>query len=275
MVPPTNPSYKGRYSEPVTTATTTTRLHSDAVKPLNAESLSTTRLGKIVSFCRVKPCLFVPATLTVENVDMSQQINKPKHYTTAYETQNLVVRRGHEFVVRVSFNRELVQEDDFQLEFLIGSNPSANKGSLVVVTFGSRRGGPWAGQILEMQGSSVLLGVTPSPTAIVGKYRTYVAISVGSGMQRTKRNAATDLYMLFNAWCPEDPVFLANDSERMEYVLNDFGIIYQGSMGSIISRSWVSNLESWTPASSSWTRPGCRSTTEATSSRWSGRDPPW
>uniref|UniRef100_A0A3Q1FDE3 protein-glutamine gamma-glutamyltransferase n=1 Tax=Acanthochromis polyacanthus TaxID=80966 RepID=A0A3Q1FDE3_9TELE len=185
------------------------------------------------------PCLFVPATLTVENVDMSQQINKPKHYTTAYETQNLVVRRGHEFVVRVSFNRELVQEDDFQLEFLIGSNPSANKGSLVVVTFGSRRGGPWAGQILEMQGSSVLLGVTPSPTAIVGKYRTYVAISVGSGMQRTKRNAATDLYMLFNAWCPEDPVFLANDSERMEYVLNDFGIIYQGSMGSIISRSWV------------------------------------
>uniref|UniRef100_A0AAQ5X2Q2 protein-glutamine gamma-glutamyltransferase n=1 Tax=Amphiprion ocellaris TaxID=80972 RepID=A0AAQ5X2Q2_AMPOC len=178
------------------------------------------------------------APLSVENVDMSQQINKPKHYTTAYDTQSLVVRRGHEFMVRVTFNRELVQQDDFQLEFLIGSNPSANKGSLVVVTFGSRRGGPWAGRIVEMQGGSVLLSVTPSATAIVGKYRTYVAISVGSGMQRTKRNAATDLYMLFNAWCPQDPVFLPDESERMEYVLNDTGVIYQGSMGAIVTRSW-------------------------------------
>uniref|UniRef100_A0A3P8RWH6 Transglutaminase-like domain-containing protein n=1 Tax=Amphiprion percula TaxID=161767 RepID=A0A3P8RWH6_AMPPE len=176
--------------------------------------------------------------LSVENVDMSQQINKPKHYTTAYDTQSLVVRRGHEFMVRVTFNRELVQQDDFQLEFLIGSNPSANKGSLVVVTFGSRRGGPWAGRIVEMQGGSVLLSVTPSATAIVGKYRTYVAISMGSGMQRTKRNAATDLYVLFNAWCPEDPVFLPDESERMEYVLNDTGVIYQGSMGAIVTRSW-------------------------------------
>ncbi|XP_051796722.1 coagulation factor XIII A chain-like [Acanthochromis polyacanthus] len=228
MVPPTNPSYKGRYSEPV------------PVSNLKDFGDDFAEFEPFDGIDEATPRSYPGgATLTVENVDMSQQINKPKHYTTAYETQNLVVRRGHEFVVRVSFNRELVQEDDFQLEFLIGSNPSANKGSLVVVTFGSRRGGPWAGQILEMQGSSVLLGVTPSPTAIVGKYRTYVAISVGSGMQRTKRNAATDLYMLFNAWCPEDPVFLANDSERMEYVLNDFGIIYQGSMGSIISRSWV------------------------------------
>ena len=31
----------------------------------------------------------------------------------------------------------------------------------------------------------------------------------------------------------------------------------------------------WTPAFTSWMHLGCRSTTEATSSNWSGWDPPW
>ncbi|KAA8579879.1 hypothetical protein FQN60_006972 [Etheostoma spectabile] len=50
----------------------------------------------------------------------------------------------------------------------------------------------------------------PTPKAIVGRFRTYVAIVAGTGMQRTRRNAATDLYMLFNAWCKDDAVFLPN-----------------------------------------------------------------
>lgn len=51
---------------------------------------------------------------------MCQSINKPNHYTTAYNTENLVVRRGQEFIIRVTFNRTLSPADDFQLEFLIG-----------------------------------------------------------------------------------------------------------------------------------------------------------
>uniref|UniRef100_A0A671WSF6 Transglutaminase-like domain-containing protein n=1 Tax=Sparus aurata TaxID=8175 RepID=A0A671WSF6_SPAAU len=181
----------------------------------------------------VQPRGFIP------QVDMCQQQNKPNHYTTAYDTGNLVVRRGQEFVVRVTFSRPLADGDDFQLEFLIGSNPSASKGSLVVVTFNSRHSGPWMGQILEMQGESVLLGITPTPDAIVGKFRTYVAISAGSGMQRTKRDTSTDLYLLFNAWCPTDAVFLPDGAERSEYVLNDIGVINQGSVGAVSSRNWM------------------------------------
>uniref|UniRef100_A0A671WPR1 protein-glutamine gamma-glutamyltransferase n=1 Tax=Sparus aurata TaxID=8175 RepID=A0A671WPR1_SPAAU len=189
----------------------------------------------------VQPRGFIPAGegLMVQQVDMCQQQNKPNHYTTAYDTGNLVVRRGQEFVVRVTFSRPLADGDDFQLEFLIGSNPSASKGSLVVVTFNSRHSGPWMGQILEMQGESVLLGITPTPDAIVGKFRTYVAISAGSGMQRTKRDTSTDLYLLFNAWCPTDAVFLPDGAERSEYVLNDIGVINQGSVGAVSSRNWM------------------------------------
>lgn len=71
-----------------------------------------------------------------------------------------------------------------------------------MVTFGNRAGGSWTGQILGSQGPVATLGITPSPNAIVGLYRTYVAISAPNGMQRTNRDPTTDLYILFNAWCP-------------------------------------------------------------------------
>ncbi|XP_077952530.1 coagulation factor XIII A chain-like [Gasterosteus aculeatus] len=176
--------------------------------------------------------------LSVNGVDMMLQSNSQKHFTKNYEVSNLVVRRGQEFTVRVTFSRPLTQGDDFQLEFLIGAEPTVNKGSMVVVTFGSRPGS-WAGRILDQQGPSVVLGVTATARAIVGKFRTYVAVVVGGGMKRTKRNPETDMYLLFNAWCPEDPVYLFNAGERGEYVLNDYGVIYQGSAGAVVHREWI------------------------------------
>ncbi|KAA8579884.1 hypothetical protein FQN60_006977, partial [Etheostoma spectabile] len=168
--------------------------------------------------------------LSVQKVDMCQKINEPQHRTGAYDTPNLVVRRGQEFQVKVTFNRPLAERDDFQLEFLIGENPSSRRGSLVVVTFSARIGGLWTGRIVKSKGKTVTLGVTPTPDAIIGRFRTYVTIVMGTGMQRTRRDATTDLYMLFNAWCKDDAVFLPNEAERYEYVLNDHGVMYQGSI---------------------------------------------
>ncbi|XP_045927854.1 coagulation factor XIII A chain-like [Micropterus dolomieu] len=179
------------------------------------------------------------ASLSVNKVDMCQQMNKAYHYTTAYNTPKLAVRRGQEFVIQVTFSRPLTANDDFQLEFLIGSDPSAIKGSLQVVTFGSRSGGPWSGRIVENKGSLLMLGVTPTPNAIVGRFRTYVTIVTDSGLQRTRTDENTDLYLLFNAWCPEDAVFLGNDAERNEYVLNDNGVIFQGIAEAPTSRNWM------------------------------------
>lgn len=71
-----------------------------------------------------------------------------------------------------------------------------------MVNFGNRVNGLWSGQILESQGQYVTFGITPASNAIVGKFQVYVAISRGNGMQRTKRDPTTDMYLLFNAWCP-------------------------------------------------------------------------
>ncbi|XP_060950230.1 coagulation factor XIII A chain-like [Limanda limanda] len=223
-------SHRGRYNKPVPTSNLTSEEDDfPEFEPFEGagDSEATPRTWNS------------EASLSVQNVDMCQPVNKPNHFTSAYDIPNLVVRRGQEFVVRITFSRALTQQDDFQLEFLIGSSPSASKGSLIVVTFGSRRGGAWSGRILETRGQMVMVGVTPTPDAIVGKFRTYVAVEVNGGLQRTSRTTSTDLYLLFNAWCPDDCVFLPDESERQEYVLNDYGVIFQGTVNSVAHRNWM------------------------------------
>ncbi|XP_010193224.1 PREDICTED: protein-glutamine gamma-glutamyltransferase 2, partial [Mesitornis unicolor] len=47
-----------------------------------------------------------------------------------------------------------------------------------------------------------------------------------------------DFVLLFNAWHPEDVVFLRDEEERSEYVLSQHGLIYQGSCDFITSTPW-------------------------------------
>ncbi|XP_068616197.1 coagulation factor XIII A chain-like [Brachionichthys hirsutus] len=177
--------------------------------------------------------------LLVKEVDMCQKTNKLDHLTGDYDVDNLVVRRGRAFSLKVSFNRPPTPEDDFQLEFTIGARPSASKRTLEVVTFGSRRGGSWSGKILETRGQTLMLEVKTLPDAVVGKLHTYVSIVMPNGMQRTKRNPASDLYLLFNAWCEDDTVFLPEEDERKEFVLNDAGMIFCGTDENVLKRNWM------------------------------------
>ncbi|XP_060921117.1 coagulation factor XIII A chain-like [Labrus mixtus] len=220
-------THRGRYSEPVPTS----NLTNDEADFPEFEFFDE----------KATPRSNAPSgdALSVVKVDMCQSINKPNHYTVAYDITNLVVRRGKQFVIRITFNRPIVRGDDFQVEFLIGSHPSPSKGTLLAVTFGDRKGSSWSGTILEEQGESMIFGITPTANAIVGKFRCYVAVITGNGIQRTKRDARTDLYLLCNAWCPEDAVFLNDEAERKEYILNDNGMIFQGAYNAVSYRNWM------------------------------------
>ncbi|XP_056869457.1 coagulation factor XIII A chain-like [Takifugu flavidus] len=178
-----------------------------------------------------------PYDLSVVDVDMCVSTNKPNHLTSSYYTDLLVVRRGQQWVMRVTFSRPLNRDDNIQVEFLIGRDPSASKGSMVTVTFSYND--KWFGEILEQHDTVVTLGITPSADAIVGKYRTYVKVVSGHSTVRSEKNPSTDLYLLFNAWCPDDVVFLPNDAERGEYVLNDNGVIYMGAADNVSQRAWM------------------------------------
>ncbi|NXJ60209.1 TGM4 glutamyltransferase, partial [Rostratula benghalensis] len=172
--------------------------------------------------------------LKVTGVDFLKSQNSRLHHTDAYNTKSLVVRRGQAFQIQVNFSRELKATDKLALRFGIGEKPMKPRGSLL--SLNPRREPDFSGwqiSIIKSSGKECLLSVTSSPSAPVGIYT--LNIKTGSNIYKPEDGA---VYLLFNPWCKDDVVFLDNEAQRKEYVLNDTGYIYVGSSYSIYNRPW-------------------------------------
>ncbi|KAM9231015.1 LOW QUALITY PROTEIN: protein-glutamine gamma-glutamyltransferase 4 [Leptosomus discolor] len=172
--------------------------------------------------------------LKVTGIDFLKSQNGPLHHTDAYSIQNLAVRRGQAFQLQLSFSREPKASDKLALRFGIGQNPMKTRGTLLSLKpSGEPDLSGWQVSIVKKSGTECLLSVTSSPRAPVGMYTLNV---------KTRRNIYKPengaIYLLFNPWCEGDVVFLADEAQRKEYVLNDTGYIYVGSAYSIYNRPW-------------------------------------
>ncbi|KAG9276726.1 coagulation factor XIII A chain [Astyanax mexicanus] len=181
-----------------------------------------------------------PSALSVVDVKMYNDLNKADHHTEKYDNPNLIVRRGQEFTIGIVFRRPYnPQTDNVALEFVIGSNPSPTKYTLITVSLGkSDQPSSWKGRILETGDNETKVGITPAADSIIGLFSTYVTIITEVMKKRTKRTSQTDFYVLFNPWSPSDQVFMANENERQEFVLNDAGVIYSGVINNLVKRPW-------------------------------------
>lgn len=180
--------------------------------------------------------------LDISDVDMMRrpdEVNKTRHNTMLFNSDFLIVRRGLEFEVKIQFNRPYKPNTDkFALEFVIGSSPQFSKGTYIPVFPTPERQTSWAGRVTETSDNTVTMSITPDPSCIVGKYHMYVAIVTPYGIRRTRREKSRDLYVLFNPWAADDEVFLNDEKERQECVMNEMGIIYHGSYDDIAERTW-------------------------------------
>ncbi|NXP24158.1 F13A factor, partial [Scytalopus superciliaris] len=169
-----------------------------------------------------------------------QEINKQQHHTDRYYNPRLIVRRGQPFQIQIDFNRPYRPETDrFWLEYLMGRYPQQNKGTYIPIPIGNvLKPGEWGAKVTHRENNSIRLSIMPSATCIIGKFRLYVAIWTPFAILRTRRNPATDTYILFNPWCQQDAVYLDDEREREEYVLNDVGIVFHGNVEEVKSRSW-------------------------------------
>ncbi|KAM6135445.1 coagulation factor XIII A chain isoform 1-T2 [Pterocles gutturalis] len=168
------------------------------------------------------------------------EINKQKHHTDKYYSPKLIVRRGQPFQIQIDFNRPYNPEtDQFWLEYLIGRYPQQNKGTYIPILLSDvLKPGEWGAKITHKENNSIRLSIMSSATCIVGKFRLYVAVWTPFGILRTPRNSGTDTYILFNPWCQQDAVYLDDEKEREEYILNDVGIVFHGNINDIKLRSW-------------------------------------
>lgn len=202
--------------------------------------------GEVQEF---EPFMFLPRGppplkdfLDIWDVDMlkhPQEINKQGHHTHLYGSDFLIVRRAQEFQIKITFDRPYRPADDkFAVEFAIGPSPQYSKGTYIPVFPTAEQKSVWQGRIVESNDNIVTMGITSSPECIVGKYMIFIGVVTPYGIRRTRRDTSTDVYILFNPWSPADPVFLDDEEEREECVINELGIIYHGAYDDISERAW-------------------------------------
>lgn len=72
----------------------------------------------------------------------------------------------------------------------------------------------------------------------VGEWYCQLFFKSANGQVSNTFRVPNKIYVLFNPWSKTDDVYLPNEAERQEYVLNDVGQIYTGSTRSKEYRDW-------------------------------------
>uniref|UniRef100_A0A3P8Q0W7 Protein-glutamine gamma-glutamyltransferase 2 n=1 Tax=Astatotilapia calliptera TaxID=8154 RepID=A0A3P8Q0W7_ASTCA len=176
----------------------------------------------------------------INKVNFHCVTNNTAHRTIEITRKQLIVRRGQPFLLTLEMVQPFSVRDTLLLTVETGSAPSERHGTR------SQFGNPSAKYTsdakaiwkYEIDRSAVLergivaLSVTPPTDAPVGKY------SLSAMTHGETRNLGT-LVVLFNPWCSGDWVYLPDDRERQEYVMNEEGTVYIGTSHYIGSQPWI------------------------------------
>ncbi|XP_042331871.1 protein-glutamine gamma-glutamyltransferase 4-like [Sceloporus undulatus] len=176
--------------------------------------------------------------LKTTGVNFLIEENTRLHHTNDYENGHLIVRRGQEFKMKVTFNRELNNNDEVTLKLRIGEKEEEDESSgtyLYLNTRSQRNDEPWHAKICATTGKECLIVVSSPADAIIGKY--LLNVVTGNDIDTLRQNI---FYILFNPWCKADSVFMPEENKKAEYVLSDNGYLYTlGNKNGIYQRPWL------------------------------------
>uniref|UniRef100_G1SDI9 Protein-glutamine gamma-glutamyltransferase 5 n=1 Tax=Oryctolagus cuniculus TaxID=9986 RepID=G1SDI9_RABIT len=177
--------------------------------------------------------------LEVALTDLQSSRNNVRHHTEEIAVDRLLVRRGQAFLITLYFRNRGFQPGLDNIIFVAetGPLPDLAKGTRAVFGLGSRGGpSPWIA-LLESNGATSLeVSLCAPPVAAVGRYLLKVHIDAFQGSITAYQLG--EFILLFNPWCPEDAVYLDSEPQRQEYVVNDYGFIYQGNKNWIRPCPW-------------------------------------
>ncbi|XP_036940527.1 protein-glutamine gamma-glutamyltransferase K [Acanthopagrus latus] len=181
--------------------------------------------------------------LSVRSVDLLSSKtgqNRREHHTDLYHGEELIIRRGQTFQIEMELSRPFnADTDKLHLDLKTGPLPMVSKGTHVIIPMVDQLEDEcWEAKIVEQDGTTVKLSVNSPATAVCGLYGLAVTCSSMKSESTTTHNSSKNIVMLFNPWCEEDTVFLDDEEERKEYVLNDIGRIYYGTEKQIGARTW-------------------------------------
>uniref|UniRef100_A0A669BJI7 Protein-glutamine gamma-glutamyltransferase 2 n=1 Tax=Oreochromis niloticus TaxID=8128 RepID=A0A669BJI7_ORENI len=185
--------------------------------------------------------MFCKTKLGLGSMSLNYEINNTEHHTKKLSKDQLIVRRGQPFTVKVELTQPF-NPDLYPLTITAetGKYPSENLGTKSCFGIPDKiRRSPSAKAVWKVElekrsyplTGSLNLTITPPADAPVGKYNL-------TARYRNEETLLATLVVLFNPWCPDDSVSLSDEAQRQEYVMNEHGIIYSGSENYIRSVPW-------------------------------------
>uniref|UniRef100_A0A8C5R8J8 protein-glutamine gamma-glutamyltransferase n=1 Tax=Leptobrachium leishanense TaxID=445787 RepID=A0A8C5R8J8_9ANUR len=170
--------------------------------------------------------------LEISFSDFHAKTNNVVHRTHEISDRRLIARRGQVFSISLHFKTRGFQKGD-AIIFIAETGPWPDEASGTRAVFPLTKAVNKKTWCATMEGNnfeSMAIAMSSSPNAIIGQYMLKIQITTGSKSTTYQLGAFT---LLFNPWCAEDEVYMENEAQRQEYVMNDYGFVYQGN------RNWI------------------------------------
>uniref|UniRef100_A0A8C9EID4 Protein 4.2 n=1 Tax=Pavo cristatus TaxID=9049 RepID=A0A8C9EID4_PAVCR len=174
--------------------------------------------------------------LSVKKCDLKIIMNNHNHRTEEISTERLMVRRGQPFIITVSFSSPIHNYlKQLKRTFLsVQTGPQHSKADTTQVKFPISSLGDqkkWSARLEEQDPYFWTISVNTPANAPIGQYDLFLRASKAYCL-------LGKFILLFNPWCRDDEVFLPNEAERQEYILNQDGVIYWGTENKILAQPW-------------------------------------
>uniref|UniRef100_A0A182MQG2 protein-glutamine gamma-glutamyltransferase n=1 Tax=Anopheles culicifacies TaxID=139723 RepID=A0A182MQG2_9DIPT len=219
----------------------------------------------------------VQPELIIQRIDTCLEENGANHRTEKFESMSasaiktgssqLVVRRGQEFLLKLICNRPINPKTD-AISLVLAVDPIAGEwishghGTVVYMLLQTDdhleedHDCDWCAKLESTSvnvdnATELLVAVKTSSNASVSKWTLTVNVKSMGSEESNIYQLDTPFYLLFNPWCEEDPVYLEDEDQRQEYVLEDMTMIWKGNERSFRGRKWKlgqyeKNILDWT-----------------------------
>ncbi|XP_012369300.1 erythrocyte membrane protein band 4.2 [Octodon degus] len=175
--------------------------------------------------------------LGIKSCDLQVAKNNEEHHTQAISSQRLIVRRGQSFSITLHFKSPIRKFlSDLKKVALVaqtGEQPSTTSRTRATFPISSL-GDPkwWRAEVKDREASVWTISVTTPVDAVIGHYSLLLQVS------GQKQYFLGQFTLLFNPWNREDAVFLQNEAQCQEYVLDQNGLIFLGTADWIQEEPW-------------------------------------
>uniref|UniRef100_A0A8C7WCW6 Protein-glutamine gamma-glutamyltransferase K n=1 Tax=Oncorhynchus mykiss TaxID=8022 RepID=A0A8C7WCW6_ONCMY len=174
--------------------------------------------------------------LSVHSVDLLSSKtgqNRMEHHTDCYHGNALIIRRGQTFQIELDLSRPFNSNTDkLHLDLRTGPLPMVSKNTHVIIQLVEElEDDRWEAKIVERNGNRIKLSVNSHAKAVIGKYKLTVTVESPKEKQKSFLPCITEK-------CIPNLLYMDDEEEKKEYVLNDTGRLYYGTEKQIGDRTW-------------------------------------